>query len=182
MNPKVISIAASVLVVLFAIMLLMQKGSYMGQAEEKYNETTSKSYKASSKILGYVNSAVDQNRLIWGLATDVMQNAKNAKQQADLEAKYFPSIKGQMSIATKTRKFSATSDFYIVSSFDKVETDKKTDVKTLVGLTGVSVKALLGYAGADEEEIDEEEAVEEEVVEKAPAKAKKGKKGKKGKK
>lgn len=160
MNPKIISIAASVLVVLFAIMLFMQKGNYMGQAEEKYNETTQKSYKSSAKILDYVNSAVEQNRLVWSLATDVMQNAKSAKDQASLEAKYFPSIKGEMSIANKTRKFSATSDFYIVSIFDKVETDKKTDVKTLVGLTGVNVDALLGKFGAASaaaEEAEDEE-------------------------
>lgn len=162
MNPKVISIAASVLVVLFAIMLLMQKGSYMGQAEEKYNETTGKSFKSSSKILDYVNNAVDQNRLIWSLATDVMQNAKSAKDQAGLEAKYFPMIKGEMSIANKTRKFSATSDFYIVSSFSKVEVDKKTEVKTLVGLSGVNVDALLGKYGAASAAADEDvEDVEE---------------------
>ena len=57
--------------------------------------------------------------------------------------------------------------YYIVSYYDKVEVDKKTDVKTLTGLTAIDVNALLGNVAiakaADEEEGEEgeEEASEE---------------------
>ena len=82
---------------------------------------------------------------------------------AKLEAKYFPTTKGSNSIANKTRRFEATSAYFIVSSFDKVDVDKKTDLKTLSGLKSIDVSALLGEAVAAEEmpEGEEEEEVEE---------------------
>ena len=108
---------------------------------------------------------------------------------AKLEAKYFPTTKGANSIANKTRRFEATSAYFIVSSFDKVDVDKKTDLKTLSGLNSIDVSALYGeFVAAQEEEVEGEEEEEgEEAVEEAPAPAKpakaaKGKKGKKGKK
>ena len=54
--------------------------------------------------------------------------------------------------------------YYIVSYYDKVEVDKKTDVKTLTGLSAIDVNALLGnvaIAKAAEEEEGEEGEVEE---------------------
>jgi hypothetical protein len=83
---------------------------------------------------------------------------------AELESKYFPGIKGNMSIAQKNRKFEATMAYYIVSYYDKVEVDKKTDVKTLTGLTAIDVNALLGNV-AIAKAADEEEGEEGEVEE-----------------
>jgi hypothetical protein len=81
---------------------------------------------------------------------------------AKLEAKYFPTTKGANSIANKTRRFEATSAYFIVSTFDKVDTDKKTDLKTLSGLNSIDVGALMGEASAPVEEPEGEEELEEE--------------------
>ena len=183
MNVKTISIALTVLVVALLATLLMQKSGYVSQATEHYNKTTTNSYKGASKIIEYVNSSIDVNKGVWSLAVEALQTVKTSQDQARLEAKYFPSTKGSMSIANMTRRFEATGAYYIVSKFSKVET--KNDVKSLAGLVSVNVNALVGNAG---EEIAEEEEGEE-AVEEAPApepkkaaKPAKGKKGKKGKK
>ncbi|WP_176421960.1 hypothetical protein [Fibrobacter sp. UWH1] len=183
MNMKNISIALSVVVVLLLATLLMQKGSYVSQATEHYEKTTTKSFKGASQIIEYVNNSIETNKGVWTLACEAVQSVKTSQDQARLEAKLFPSVKGTMSIANKTRKFEASSDYYIVSNFAKVEVDKKTEVKSLSGLVSVNVNALLGNAAVAASDEDEEEG-EEAVVEEAPApkKAAKGKKGKKGKK
>lgn len=181
MNMKTISIALAAVAVLLLATLLMQKGGYVSQATEHYNKTTEKSFKSASQVVEYVNGSIETNKSVWVLAAEVIQNVKTSQDQARLEAKLFPSTKGTMSIANKTRKFEATSNYYIISNFAKVEEDKKSGVKSLAGLTSVNVNALLGNAISADDEEDEDE---EEVVEEAPApkKAAKGKKGKKGKK
>ncbi|MEE1067628.1 MAG: hypothetical protein UH678_03945 [Fibrobacteraceae bacterium] len=159
MNIKLISIVATILAVLIAIMLFMQKGNYISQAQTHYEETTGKSYKASSQMLGFVNTGIEQNRDLWALAVNAMQNVKTAKQMADLESKLFPSVKGSNSISQKTRTFSLGTDLFIVASFGKVAEDPKTNVKTLEDLQGISVDALLGNVAkpaAESEEVVEE--------------------------
>ena len=69
--------------------------------------------------------------------------------------------KGANSIANKTRRFEATSAYFIVSNFDKVDVDKKTDIKTLSGLKSIDVGALMGDAPAAVEEPEGEEEEEE---------------------
>jgi len=185
MNTKTISIALAAVVVLLLVTLLMQKGSYVSQATEHYDKTTAKSFKGASQIVEYVNNSIETNKGVWNLAVETIQTVKSSQDQARLEAKYFPSTKGSMSIANMTRRFEATGAYYIVSNFSKVEVDKKTEVKSLAGLVSVNVNALLGNSidEAIEEEGEEgEEAVEEAPAPKKPAKAAKGKKGKKGKK
>lgn len=182
MNVKTISIALSVVVVLLLATLLMQKGSYVSQATEHYEKTTTKSYKGASQIVEYVNNSIETNKGVWNLAVETIQTVKSSQDQARLEAKYFPSTKGSMSIANMTRRFEATGAYYIVSNFSKVEVDKKTEVKSLVGLVSVNVNALLGASIDEAVEEDEEEAVEETPAPKKAAKPAKGKKGKKGKK
>lgn len=150
MNIKLISIVATILAFLIAIMLFMQKGNYVSQAQDHYEETTSKSFKGSSQMLGFVNAGIEQNRDLWALATIGIQKAKTAKDLADLESKAFPSIKGSNSISQKTRTFSLTPELFIVSSFGKVVEDPKTQVKTLVDLQGISVDALLGNVVSDD--------------------------------
>lgn len=161
MNIKTISIVLTVLVVAVAATLLMQKGSYVSQATEHYQKTTGNTYKASSKILEYVASSVDVNKMVWAMAVEAVQTAKTSQDLAKLESKYFPSTKGSNSKAQKTRRFEATTAYYIVSNFDKVDTDKKNDVWFLSGLKSVDVSALLGNvavaaATEDAEEYDEE--------------------------
>lgn len=185
MNVKTISIALSVVVVLLLATLLMQKGSYVSQATEHYEKTTTKSYKAATQIVEYVNGSIETNKNVWNLASETVQSVKTSQDQARLEAKYFPSTKGSMSIANMTRRFEATGAYYIISKFSKVEVDKKTEVKSLAGLVSVNVNALVGNPGEEIEEAEGEEgeeAVEEAPAPKKPAKAAKGKKGKKGKK
>lgn len=183
MNLKTISIALAAVAVLLLATLLMQKGGYVSQATEHYNKTTEKSYKGASQVVEYVNTSIETNKSVWALACEVVQTVKTSQDQARLEAKFFPSTKGTMSIANKTRKFEATGDYYIVSNFANVEVDKKTDVKSLSGLTSVNVNALLGIMTAAEEPEEDEEMEEEEApAPKKAAKAAKGKKGKKGKK
>lgn len=190
MNSKNIAIVLSILVVAVAALVLMQKGNYVGQATDAYNDATDKSYKGAQKILEYVNNSADVNKLVWALACEAKQTVKTSQDMAKLEAKYFPTTKGSNSIANKTRRFEATGAYFIVSSFDKVDVDKKTDIKTLSGLNSIDVNALLGESVAtqeeevegEEEEEEGEEAVEEAPAPAKPAKAAKGKKGKKGKK
>ena len=186
MNTKTISIALAAVVVLLLVTLLMQKGSYVSQATEHYDKTTAKSFKGASQVMEYVNNSIETNKGVWALACEAVQTVKTSQDQARLEAKYFPSTKGSMSIANMTRRFEATGAYYIVSKFAKVEVDKKTEVKSLAGLVSVNVNALVGNPGEEIEEAEEgeegEEAVEEAPAPKKPAKAAKGKKGKKGKK
>lgn len=179
MNVKTISIALAVVVVLLLATLLMQKGSYVSQATEHYDKTTTKSYKGASQIIEYVNTSIETNKGVWNLATETLQSAKTSQDQARLEAKYFPATKGSMSIANMTRRFEASSAYYFVSTFSKVEVDKKTEVKSLAGLVKVNVNALLGNAVVEEEEAEVEEEAAEEVPAPKPTKSKKGKKGKK---
>lgn len=195
MNLKTITIALTVLVFAVLATVIMQKGSYVSQATEHYEKTTGNSFNGTSRILKFVNESIETNKTLWLMTCDAVQNVKTAKQMAELESKYFPGIKGNMSIAQKNRKFEATMAYYIVSYYSNVEVDKKTDVKTLTGLTAIDVNALLGNAvvsSGDEEGEEGEGAVEgaegeaaEAAVEEAPApapkKAAKGKK-KKGKK
>ena len=168
MNLKTITIALTVLVFAVLATVVMQKGSYVSQATEHYEKTTGNSFNGTSRILKFVNESIETNKTLWLMTCDAIQNVKTAKQMAELESRYFPGIKGNMSIAQKNRKFEATMSYYIVSYYDKVEVDKKTDVKTLTGLTAIDVNALLGNvaiakAAADEEEGEEgeEEAAEE---------------------
>jgi len=80
---------------------------------------------------------------------------------ARLEAKFFPATKGSNSIANKTRRFEASSANVIVSTFGKVEEDKKTGVKSLADLQSVDVSVLLGnVATATASEETEEEGEE----------------------
>ena len=189
MNIKIVSIVLTVLLVVFLVTVLMQKGSYVGQAAEHYKKTTDASFKGGQTILEYVNKSVEENNLVWALACDAVQNAKSSQDQARLEAKYFTAKKGSNNKATMSRRFEATSAYFIDTKFSKVEVDKKTSAWFLNNLVSIDVGALLGNPTVAEEAIDEEEGEveEEEEVEEAPAPAKpakaaKGKKGKKGKK
>mgnify|MGYP003504417845 CR=1 FL=1 len=187
MNIKNISIVLTILLVAMAILVFAQSHHYESSARETYDARTKDAF-------GFVKQKLDQNlnpsnetyKLVWALACEGIQTAKSSQDLAKLEAKYFPTTKGSNSIANKTRRFEVTSAYFIVSSFDKVDVDKKTDLKTLSGLKSIDVGALLGAPQDEEEEVEgeEEEEVEEEVEEAPakPAKAAKGKKGKKGKK
>ena len=166
MNIKTISIVLSVLLVLVAATVLMQKGNYVSQATEHYEKNTNSTFKGATKILEYVNNSVDVNKLLWAMAVEANQTVKTSQDMAKLESKYFPTTKGANSIANKTRRFEATSAYFIVSTFDKVDTDKKTDLKTLSGLKSIDVGALMGEAAAPVEEPEGEEFEEgEEGVE-----------------
>ena len=162
MNIKNISIVLTVLLVFIAAMVLMQKGNYVDQATEHYKKTTDASFNGGKKILEYVNNSVDVNKLVWAMAVEANQTVKSSQDMAKLEAKYFPTTKGANSIANKTRRFEATSAYFIVSSFDKVDVDKKTDLKTLSGLKSIDVGALMGEASAPAEEPEGEEFEEGE--------------------
>ena len=162
MNLKTITIALTVLVFAVLATVVMQKGSYVSQATEHYEKTTGNSFNGTSRILKFVNESIETNKTLWLMTCDAIQNVKTAKQMAELESKYFPGIKGNMSIAQKNRKFEATMSYYIVSYYDKVEVDKKTDVKTLTGLTAIDVNALLGNVAIAKAAADEEEGEEGE--------------------
>ena len=162
MNIKNIAIVLTVLLVAIAAMLLMQKGNYVDQATEHYNKTTQNTFKATSKIVEYVGNSIDVNKMIWALACEGIQTAKSSQDMAKLEAKYFPATKGSNSKVKMTRHFEASTFYFIDSKFDKVDTDKKTDVWYLNNLSSIDVSALLGLvtpaatAPAEEEEEYEE--------------------------
>ena len=163
MNIKNISIVLTVLLVFIAALVLMQKGNYVDQATEHYTKTTDAAYKGGQKILEYVNNSVDVNKLVWAMSVEALQTVKTSQDMAKLEAKYFPTTKGSNSIANKTRRFEATSAYFIVSNFDKVDEDKKNNLKTLSGLKSIDVGALMGEAPvAQEEEMPEGEEEEGE--------------------
>lgn len=162
MNIKNIAIVLTVLLVAIAAMLLMQKGNYVDQATEHYNKTTQNTFKATSKIVEYVGNSIDVNKMVWALACEGIQTAKSSQDMAKLEAKYFPATKGSNSKVKMTRHFEASTFYFIDSKFDKVDTDKKTDVWFLNNLSSIDVSALLGLvtpvatAPSEEEEEYEE--------------------------
>ena len=159
MNLKNISIALTVLVFGVIAMLFMQKGNYVNQAKEHYEVTTAKSFKGNSMVLELVNNAIDMNKQTWAIACGALQTVKNSQDMARLEAKFLPATKGSNSLANKTRSFEANSANVIVSTFGKVEEDKKTGVKSLADLQSVDVSVLLGNfaaATADSDEAEEE--------------------------
>jgi len=162
MNIKNISIVLTVLLVFIAALVLMQKGNYVDQATEHYKKTTDASFNGGKKILEYVNNSVDVNKLVWAMAVEANQTVKTSQDMAKLEAKYFPTTKGSNSIANKTRRFEATSAYFIVSTFDKVDEDKKNNLKTLSNLKSIDVGALMGVAAAPVEEPEGEEFEEGE--------------------
>ena len=162
MNIKNIAIVLTVLLVGIAAMLLMQKGNYVDQATEHYNKTTQNTYKATSKIVEYVSNSIDVNKMIWALACEGIQTAKSSQDMAKLEAKYFPATKGSNSKVKMTRHFEASTFYFIDSKFDKVDTDKKTDVWFLNNLSSIDVSALLGLVTpAATAPTEEEEEYEE---------------------
>ena len=162
MNIKNIAIVLTVLLVAIAALLLMQKGNYVDQATEHYNKTTQNTFKATSKIVEYVSNSIDVNKMVWALACEGIQTAKSSQDMAKLEAKYFPATKGSNSKVKMTRHFEASTFYFIDSKFDKVDTDKKTDVWFLNNLSSIDVSALLGLvtpaatAPSEEEEEYEE--------------------------
>lgn len=162
MNIKNIAIVLTVLLVGIAAMLLMQKGNYVDQATEHYNKTTQNTYKATSKIVEYVSNSIDVNKMVWALACEGIQTAKSSQDMAKLEAKYFPATKGSNSKVKMTRHFEASTFYFIDSKFDKVDTDKKTDVWFLNNLSSIDVSALLGQVTpAATAPTEEEEEYEE---------------------
>ena len=162
MNIKNIAIVWTVLLVAIAAMLLMQKGNYVDQATEHYNKTTQNTFKATSKIVEYVSNSIDVNKMVWALACEGIQTAKSSQDMAKLEAKYFPATKGSNSKVKMTRHFEASTFYFIDSKFDKVDTDKKTDVWFLNNLSSIDVSALLGLVTpAATAPTEEEEEYEE---------------------
>ncbi|WP_173556394.1 hypothetical protein [uncultured Fibrobacter sp.] len=162
MNIKNIAIVLTVLLVAIAAMLLMQKGNYVDQATEHYNKTTQNTFKATSKIVEYVSNSIDVNKMVWALACEGIQTAKSSQDMAKLEAKYFPATKGSNSKVKMTRHFEASTFYFIDSKFDKVDTDKKTDVWFLNNLSSIDVSALLGLVTpAATAPTEEEEEYEE---------------------
>jgi len=152
----------TVLLVAIAAMLLMQKGNYVDQATEHYNKTTQNTFKATSKIVEYVSNSIDVNKMVWALACEGIQTAKSSQDMAKLEAKYFPATKGSNSKVKMTRHFEASTFYFIDSKFDKVDTDKKTDVWFLNNLSSIDVSALLGLVTpAATAPTEEEEEYEE---------------------
>ncbi|MCQ2060144.1 MAG: hypothetical protein MJY47_00970 [Fibrobacter sp.] len=162
MNIKTIAIALTVLVFGVLILVLTQKGNYVSQATEHYEKTTANSFKGTSKIVEYVGSSIDMNKMLWALSCEAIQTVKSSQDMAKLEGKYFPSTKGANSISKMTRRFEATSAYFIVSSFDKVEVDPKTQLKTLSGLKSIDVNALLGEVAMAAPVEEEDEGSEEE--------------------
>ena len=162
MNIKNIAIVLTVLLVAIAAMLLMQKGNYVDQATEHYNKTTQNTFKATSKIVEYVSNSIDVNKMVWALACEGIQTAKSSQDMAKLEAKYFPATKGSNSKVKMTRHFEASTFYFIDSKFDKVDTDKKTDVWFLNNLSSIDVSALLGLVTPAATALTEEEDEYEE--------------------
>ncbi len=156
MNLKNISIALTVLVFGVIAMLFMQKGNYVNQAKEHYEATTNKSFKGNSMVLELVNNAIDLNKATWAIACEALQSVRTSQDMARLEAKFFPATKGSNSITNKTRRFEASTANVLVSTFGKVEEDKKTGVKSLADLQSVNVDMLLGRVAPAVPESDDE--------------------------
>lgn len=184
MNAKTISIALSVLVVALLAMLLMQKGGYVSQSQEIYEKSTGSKYKAVSSLLDNIGASTEVAGKAWALACEIKETAKTAREEATLESKYFPGVKGSNNFTKKTRSFTVSSSYpySLEMTYAKVDEEKGKDIniKTLVGLASINVNSLLGIEAEeeDEEEESEEAAAPAPAEEKAAAPAK-GKKGKK---
>ena len=105
MNIKNISIVLTVLLVAIAVFVFMQKGNYVDQATSHYTEETGKTFSKTNEIIGNVNNSVNVNKAVWTLVCKTIETAKSSKDQATLEAKYVPSVKGSNSHRRQTVDF-----------------------------------------------------------------------------
>lgn len=188
MNVKVFSIVFTCVAALLLIMILVQKNGYASQASDAYAKSSVTYQKYGSSTLEYVSTNIMLSKQAWAVACGIAE--KGVKTSSDIKAierAEAPAVKGSDNFKTLVHRFEVAPSYFIEASFKSVSEDKKTNLKTLAGFSGLNISALQGNpSSAAEEELDEEEDEEEEVEEAAPApapkKAAKGKKGKKGKK
>lgn len=189
MNVKVFSIVFTCVAALLLVMILVQKNGYASQANDAYAKSSGAYQKYGSSTLEYVSTNIMLSKQVWAVACGVAE--KGVKTSSDIKAierAVAPSVKGSDNFKTLVHRFEIAPSYFIEASFKSISEDKKTNLKTLAGYSGLNISALQGNpsAAAAEEELDEDEEGEEEVAEEAPApapkKAAKGKKGKKGKK
>lgn len=184
MNVKVFSIVFTCVAALLLVMILVQKNGYASQANDAYAKSSGAYQKYGSSTLEYVSTNIMLSKQVWAVACGVAE--KGVKTSSDIKAierAVAPSVKGSDNFKTLVHRFEIAPSYFIEASFKSISEDKKTNLKTLAGYSGLNISALQGKptATAVEEEMDEEDEDGEEVVEEAPApkKAAKGKKGKK---
>lgn len=186
MNVKVFSIVFTCVAALLLVMILVQKNGYASQANDAYAKSSGAYQKYGSSTLEYVSTNIMLSKQVWAVACGVAE--KGVKTSSDIKAierAVAPSVKGSDNFKTLVHRFEIAPSYFIEASFKSISEDKKTNLKTLAGYSGLNISALQGKptATAVEEEMDEEDEDGEEVVEEAPAPApKKAAKGKKGKK
>lgn len=146
MNLKTLTILSIVLSFALLVTIFMQKGNFVSQAKEAYEKTTKKNYSDASYIVGAVNSVIENNSLLWEIACDASQQAKNSKDFALIEKRkdtkkilLAPNTKTDKETGYLTRKVAWNSDYYIVASFNKKNN----------ALVGINVDALLGRVEED---------------------------------
>lgn len=161
MNFKTFTILSIVMSVVLLITVFMQKGSYVSQAKEAYEKSTQKNYSDASYMVDAINTVVLKNSLLWKIACDASQSAKNSKDFALIEKQsdvnkvlLSPEIKTDKETGYLTRKVAWNSDYYIVASFNKKNS----------ALVDINVDALLGRVeksvedhGFSEEDFESEE-------------------------
>lgn len=184
MNVKVFSIVFTCVAALLLVMILVQKNGYASQANDAYAKSSGAYQKYGSSTLEYVSTNIMLSKQVWAVACGVAE--KGVKTSSDIKAierAVAPSVKGSDNFKTLVHRFEIAPSYFIEASFKSISEDKKTNLKTLAGYSGLNISALQGKptATAVEEEMDEDDEDGEEVVEEAPApkKAAKGKKGKK---
>jgi hypothetical protein len=165
MNFKKLTILSIVMSVALLVTVFLQKGSYVSQAKEAYEKSTKKTFSNASYVIGAVNSVIENNSLLWEIACDASQQAKNSKDFALIEKRkdtgkilLSPDTKTDKETGYLTRKVAWNSDYYIVASFNKKNN----------ALVGINVEALLGRVkeytsnGFSDEDLQaNEEAAEE---------------------
>lgn len=141
MNFKSFTILSIVMSVVLLVTVFMQKGNYVSQAKEAYEKSTQKNYSDASYMVDAINNVVVKNSLLWKIACDASQTAKNSKDFALIEKQsdvnkvlLSPDIKTDKETGYLTRKVAWNADYYIVASFNK-----KTSA-----LVDINVDALLG--------------------------------------
>jgi len=117
MNFKKLTILSIVMSVALLVTVFLQKGSYVSQAKEAYEKSTKKTFSNASYVIGAVNSVIENNSLLWEIACDASQQAKNSKDFALIEKRkdtgkilLSPDTKTDKETGYLTRKVAWNSD------------------------------------------------------------------------
>lgn len=181
MNAKVFSIVLTVVAALILVMVLVQKNGYVSQAQENYDKKAAEYKTYGTNTTEFVNTSISLNKQAWAIACGIAEKGvASSRDQGVIERAVAPSIKGSDNFKTMVRHFEISPNYFIETTYKKVDEDKKNGLKFLSGFASMNINALRGNPSVAAEEDDEDEEEEAEEAE-APAPEKKAAKASKKK-